>query len=412
MAYIDVTFAEDFRRIKDGDIVSLWNDIDINDPFMPISADNVTLHGKGHILRGLVGPLFDSGTPTGEVVGPTVTNLTVCTEYTRDDPGDDDNWGGLFRAAVNADISGCSVLAKIHSTHDNVGAIAGILRDSTVTRCASRGNITAYNTAAGIVGSAINVKFTQCHNEAKINAAFMHAAGIVAWAMDGTVVDDCVNKKSGIINSLTNSPNSGGIVGQMDDGVLVQCSRNEAEVVGGDDIGGICGYMADTTAGLHNRIIRCVNKGFIHGGARVGGIAGQIRNSALIADNANYGGVSGSGEQVGGIVGLADPLDPDGTIEVKNNHVHCGYVTGLEAVHRVVGGNMPGLFMIGNLAAPEVTVTGDNPDDSQTYTGQGVRKDDPQLGGYLKHGQSCKVMCNDGSCFDGKRQPPPKMYCP
>jgi hypothetical protein len=405
MAIIDVTFQDDFRRaINDGDVINLWNDIDIVYPFPRIKARNVTLNGRGHILRGLRNPLFDSG--ADYILSPTVSNLTICVEYNRDDTGDGASWGGLFRAADGAKVTNCSVMAKIHTVNDSVGGIAGILRNSTVERCSVRGNLESDYFAGGIAASIYDCRITQCHNEATVTAAQAIAGGITGNAASYSIIEECANYKNAEINALFVA---GGVAGVIYDGVIVRCCRNRADIKGLEILGGIVG----SDDGLYDSgtIIRNLNTGNVVGESILGGIVGRILGDALIADNSNCGVISGTEEFVGGITGLVELVSQ--TAELKNNRVRCGAISGRRDVHRIVGYGGAGLAMTGNMADPGIKITGSNTADSQVYAGESVRADDPQSGGWLLHGMSCKRQCPSGACWDGETRCDPAQgrYC-
>ncbi|MDR1598519.1 MAG: hypothetical protein LBS11_01345 [Oscillospiraceae bacterium] len=408
MAIVDVTFQDDFRRIANGDTVNLWNDIDIIEPFPPIKARNVTLNGRGHTLRGLIRPLFDYYGADTAVISPTVTNLNVCVEFNRNGITDGDNWGGLFRVADRATLRGVSVMARIRSAHDNIGGIAGSMLGSTLERCAVRGEVDGNFFVGGLVGFAEGTKMSQCHNEAEVTGHMQGTGGIVGYATLLCQIEECVNFRSA---EVTGQLNTGGIVGILGGSGIVRCCRNRADVRGGYNTGGIAGSVT-TMGGNTADVKQCVNSGDVSGETGVGGIAGVVSGETLIADNCGSGSVTGTNDWVGGIAGAVYPLAR--AVEIKGNRVRQGSVSGDEFVHRIVGFSSPGLVMTNNMAEPGVLVTGNNTADSQVYDKQAVRGSDPQLGGWLMHGMSCKKQCPNGACWDGESGPPVRecLRCP
>ncbi|MDR0396801.1 MAG: hypothetical protein LBH66_05825 [Oscillospiraceae bacterium] len=405
MAIVDVTFQDDFRRVNSGDTVNLWNDIDIVEPFPPIRGENVTLNGRGHTLRGLIRPLFADET----VVSPTVTNLNVCVEFTRNAIGGEDEWGGLFRAARGATLRGVSVMAKIRSTHDLVGGIAGVLIASTLERCAARGIVSAYSNVGGIAGLIVDSKLIQCHNEAKVTAAGEIAGGIAGRADGASVIEGCVNFRNASVTGAM--IDTGGIVGLTSDPCVVRCCRNRADISGANATGGIVGGTMGLLGGVCE-ITRCVNTGAVRGAYNAGGIVGMATGGGLISNNDNGGDVSAVYDYAGGIAGEAHPIVY--AIELKNNRVNRGWISARNFAHRVVGYNTSGLVMTGNTADPSVLITATNAADSQTYDKQRVRDDDPQLGGWLLHGMTCALRCPNGACWDNEDAPPTRvcLCCP
>lgn len=129
-------------------------------------------------------------------------------------------------------------------------------------------------------------------------------AGIVAGTNKGTI-------KNVIVSGVVNAPyynDVGGIVG-FNDGILTSC-ENQANAVGKDNVGGICGsfMMRNNSVSDGN-----INNGEIKGANNVGGCYGLITGETVKTDsnfshnlqqNENKNSVSGK-ENVGGIIGKA-----------------------------------------------------------------------------------------------------------
>lgn len=96
---------------------------------------------------------------------------------------------------------------------------------------------------------------------------------------------------------------NGGIVGRvLKDGTVINCT-NRAEISGtGANVGGIVGAAYYTAEGGEMRIENCVNTGIVTG--TQGGVGGIVGLSSAVVDGCtNTAPVTGSGTSVGGIVG-------------------------------------------------------------------------------------------------------------
>lgn len=124
---------------------------------------------------------------------------------------------------------------------------------------------------------------------------------------------------------------TGGIVGYHYLGYMTDVSVN-AVVVGGNYVGGIAGYtqMAANGSGL-------AMHGSVSGGGYVGGLFGRVylggTQTYNLTDSVNYAKVLGTGDQVGGIVGMLTGV-------LAKNLANHGEVTGARYVGGIVGENL------------------------------------------------------------------------
>lgn len=88
----------------------------------------------------------------------------------------------------------------------------------------------------------------------------------------------------------------------LKDGTVINCT-NRAEISGtGANVGGIVGAAYYTAEGREMRIENCVNTGIVTG--TQGGVGGIVGLSSAVVDGCtNTAPVTGSGTSVGGIVG-------------------------------------------------------------------------------------------------------------
>ena len=96
---------------------------------------------------------------------------------------------------------------------------------------------------------------------------------------------------------------SGGVVGRLEDGQVINCT-NSGSVSGGEYMNGVGGVVGGAVGS--SLIENCQNSGTIteanNGYSYIGGIVGAIRDSTILRNCKNFGAVSGS-SRVGGVLG-------------------------------------------------------------------------------------------------------------
>ena len=127
---------------------------------------------------------------------------------------------------------------------------------------------------------------------------------IVGRADDGLILDGCVNTASVTASGQTEV---GGLVGLSTGGVTIKGCVNQGNVTGANYTGGLVGHINTTessTIGKNSDDMPTYNRGAISGGSAVGGIVGETTGNTTITDGTyNAGDITGSGQNVGGLVG-------------------------------------------------------------------------------------------------------------
>ena len=155
-------------------------------------------------------------------------------------------------------------------------------------------------------GSIKNITF----NNAKVNSTGFRSTGILAGGAGSCIIEDIKTLASCSVEGIDNV---GGIVG-MAKGNISNC-ENHAAVKGAVCVGGIAGWYD----GSDNSITSCANYGVVTGsGNNVGGMVGYFR-SGTILNSANYGNITGY-KYVGNLIG-------EGIICNLNNVLGTGNVT-------------------------------------------------------------------------------------
>ena len=143
-------------------------------------------------------------------------------------------------------------------------------------------------------GSIKNITF----NNAKVNSTGFRSTGILAGGAGSCIIEDIKTLASCSVEGIDNV---GGIVG-MAKGNISNC-ENHAAVKGAVCVGGIAGWY-DGSDNSITSITSCANYGVVTGsGNNVGGMVGYFR-SGTIQNSANYGNITGY-EYVGNLIGNA-----------------------------------------------------------------------------------------------------------
>ena len=153
-------------------------------------------------------------------------------------------------------------------------------------------------------GSIKNITF----NNAKVNSTGFRSTGILAGGAGSCIIEDIKTSASCSVEGIDNV---GGIVG-MAKGNISNC-ENHAAVKGAVYVGGIAGWYD----GSDNSITSCANYGVVTGsGNNVGGMVGYFR-SGTIQNSANYGNITGY-EYVGNLIGDATKCHLDNVLGTGN----------------------------------------------------------------------------------------------
>ena len=209
----------------------------------------------------------------------------------------------------------------------NVGGIVGSATNSTFKNCHVSGNITSENfrqgNLGGIIGKANNCDISGCTVDARLICDGIGAGGIVGSSYGKLNVSDCT--VSGYVQADGEEMKAqvGGIVGNVesDYDTTISNSTNNARVEGMNNyIGGIIGDIHRKYDVLDNEpvitIDHCTNHGAVAAKATgffaidrskcVGGIVGHTYVGILTVNNCESTGNISGYEKIGGIIGRAE----------------------------------------------------------------------------------------------------------
>ena len=221
-------------------------------------------------------------------------------------------------------------------TLENIEIVSGSIGTST-SKIAKQ--------AGGIVAFALNgLTMTNC-----INRADVYSAGAANGGMLGAVhttaitvtLSNCVNYG----NITGGSDGTGGIVGGVNTKSatynISSCINYGAITGAGNGTGGILGATGGGNVSV-TKISNCDNYGDVTGTAYVGGIGGILREgdktNSLITNCYNAGNIAGTGVGVGGITGISR-IDTTDCMCLHTATVKGSVASGLNAIGTTVSGN-------------------------------------------------------------------------
>ena len=211
-------------------------------------------------------------------------------------------------------IAGLSGVGGIAGSNENGAVLQGSEKERLTV--VNRGNVTAANGGAGGIfyKNTGEIKFADLINEGTVTGNFTSASGTVG----GTGGLFGINYGDIQYSTLTNSgdvdggQNTGGLIGYNTGNVINSSLVNamNATVIGGDVTGGLIGFntaaikggQASGVDGLSYYAYQIYNNGVVEGQSYVGGLIG--RNEGDLVAAYNTGAIIGSGESVGGVVGI------------------------------------------------------------------------------------------------------------
>ena len=225
-----------------------------------------------------------------------------------------------YRLNANLDLSGISWSTAIISQFTGVFDGNGFVIRNAVINLPDRDYIGIF----GYVGDGGQIQNLGVENMNITGRSYV--GGLVGLNDSGSIID-C--KSAGTVSGADYYV--GGLVGRNYTGSITGC--NSAGTVNGTGYftGGLVGYIDSGS------ITSCHSTADVNGKADVGGLAGQ--NQAWIVNSYSTGNVNGTGDSVGGLVGLSDS---------GRSITHCystGNVSGPNRVGGLVGSNeMPITF--------------------------------------------------------------------
>lgn len=182
-----------------------------------------------------------------------------------------------------------------------------------------------------------------------ISGSASQNCGLFGYVEKGTVKDLTVQGTITLTGSGGSSYGAGGIVGQLSgaEGSVRNC-RSDVAITGGQNVGGIVGYVSSGYSTATKSITGCVNTGSITSNSNnAGGIVGYISGQVTVDSCYNRGTVAGGGWRAGGITAYLSSSNA-----VIKNCYTTGAVTGKDSA-AVVGnkssGSLSGCYYLNTL---------------------------------------------------------------
>ena len=283
-----------------------------------------------------------ASTPTDGFSGSFVsTNNYVISSLTIS-RSDMDRVGLFSKLAAGATIRGIVLVGSRTTGRNIVGSLVGdsqgVIEDSSAT---------------GFVSGSLGVGGLVGWNNGNINNGY--AAGSISGGNYGSIIGGLVGHNAGAISrsyaasTVTGYGYVGGLVGNSSTGAgvaRISSSYATGSVSGREQVGGLVGYQQDRTS-LNNSYAT----GSVSGREQIGGLVGVQGINSSIRDSYATGSVSGRNE-VGGLVGQ------QGNLSTIRNSYATGSVFGRDLVGGLVGHSNGEIS--GSYAASTVTGTGNN----------------------------------------------------
>ncbi|MDG5813885.1 GLUG motif-containing protein [Chitinispirillales bacterium ANBcel5] len=281
------------------------------------SYSESAVSGDSTDIGGLVGfsengsTIKDSSFSTGEVNGSR-------------------NVGGLVGNNLQSTIEN-SYSHSIVTAESVFGGLVGLNQSSsTIRNCYSTGEVNGIEdsdstttVAGGLVGRNDTSDIIECYSESNVTADNI-VGGLVG---ENAIQSNIVNSFSS--SSVIGSTSVGGLVGVALEASVIENSYATGEVSGELDIGGLVG-VAHHGATIENSY----TTGTVNGISYVGGLVG-VSIGTTIRTSYSESAVSGTGEDIGGLVGFSG----NGST-IEDSSYSTGEVTGSQHVGGLVGNNV------------------------------------------------------------------------
>jgi len=282
-----------FKLMADIDL-SAYTGMDFN----IISYFSGTFDGNGHKIYN-----FNYYEPDGYMIGifgwfsGTVKNLGLISPDI-DTSTSDPNWdGGFFIGALigysdGGNISGCYIDGGSVSGNYEVGGLAGVFSNGTMTDCYSTCDVSGFSAVGGLVGlNDFKARIIRCNFSGSVSGANGYIGGLVG--LNDGMITACYSAGSVMGVTYDYYEGTGGLVGVNSDDGIITHSYSTSDVSERYLVGGLVGVS-------YGRISDCYATGNAYGVMWIGGLLGG--NAGYVYRCYSTGRAIGS-SSVGGLVG-------------------------------------------------------------------------------------------------------------
>ena len=331
---IDVNGGNDYA----GKTILLTNDISLlayqsDEGWVPIGTKENpfkgTFDGQNHSITGLeiTSQKIDLGL-FGYVDGGTLQNINITDCYVcnvdSDDPGRyTAQIGGLAGAIVNSTVTKCSATGTLNATSSNTssGGLIGYVDGNSVLRdnyaSAEVKSTAAYGYAGGLAGDVHGTTKNSFATGTVTCVENSSAGGFIGHAENSIRIQNCY-ATGNVTTSNSESTNLGGLVGDLQDGII-ENSYATGDATNGESVGGLVGSIVKAT--LQN----CYATGNVsavgsYPFAAAGGIVGYFENGLVQNCSSLNQSVKGPENYVARAVGASNGNNP----RLENNYAWNG----------------------------------------------------------------------------------------
>ena len=199
--------------------------------------------------------------------------------------------GSSFQGTINGLGNSISNLSINRPTQDYVGLI-GQSTNATISNLSVAGTVAGNNSVGLIAGKAAGGVLYNVDSNGSVTGTGNFIGGLVGELNGGTLTD------SYSISTVSGVSNVGGVIGRSIGSSSISNVYSTGNVLGtGFYTGGLVGYMSGGTLSNSNY------QSTVTGTSYVGGVVGWISSSGNISSVYSTGIVSGTGGNIGGLVG-------------------------------------------------------------------------------------------------------------
>jgi len=203
--------------------------------------------------------------------------------------------GGLV-GLTSSLISGSHATGNVTGNGDFVGGLAGRTQ-AAITNSYASGDVSGASVVGGLAGFVVGGNVSHGHASGNVTGSGEHVGGLLGRAANGSAIGN-----SYATGNASGDRYVGGLVGQTIESSISNSYATGNATSTGDDAGGLVGENGST--GISNSYA----SGDVSGVSRVGGLVGNNTKSTVsfssdITNSYASGRVTGSGSDIGGLVG-------------------------------------------------------------------------------------------------------------
>ncbi len=256
------------------------------------------------------------------------------------------NTGGLVGYISGGTIKNCTAYGNVSGSGSRIGGLNGYYTSGTIIDCIAYGNVSGSDDVGGLVGYQNGGTIKRCEAYGYVNATGNRVGGLCGEKRFG-LVTQCVAK-----GDVKGGSNTAGLIGYTENS-WTTWSIAYGNVTGSSYVGGLIGNIL--SEGTDTRIKHCTAYGNVTGGSYVGGLIARNEQGILVINCTANGDATGTGNYVGGLIGLQEGI--------TENCTAYGDATGVTYVGGLIGYNTktfgPGGKLFNCTAIGDVTGTGD-----------------------------------------------------